>query len=120
MKNDTTSTKQSDSANQEAGGGWMRRLVRGWRARKRARTIARIRAHFAFFGYDISGLSDDEIEERSHIIAQTAATCGISAKEAAVGIQNISRAMSRHDSSANDEMRDRHLEQAPPEKGNDL
>lgn len=61
----------------------------------------------AFFGYDVSDISDEEIEERSRIIAQTAATCGISAKEAAVGIQNICRAMSRHDSSANNDSQSR-------------
>lgn len=93
--NDITSTKQFDSVNQEAGGGWMRRLVRGWRARKKARTIARLRAHMAFFGYDVSNLSDEEIEEGVRSIAAKVSACGISAKEAAEGLQAVSKAMSR-------------------------
>ena len=47
----------------------------------------------AFFGYDVSDLSDEEIEAGVAEYGKRIAKCGLSAEEVAIGLQRISNAL---------------------------
>lgn len=56
---------------------------RQWRAnRERRRAFRSIRGHLAFFGFDTSQMTDEEIEQAVVNLGRVAATAGVSAEQA--------------------------------------
>jgi hypothetical protein len=83
----------------------IRRIVLRWKVRhlfsemtpeerlafERKRSIAEIRATFAFFGYDLSDMTDEQIEEGVQNVARVLATVGVSARDAAQALSFLAR-----------------------------
>ena len=61
--------------------------------RKRSRAIARIRCECAFWGHDLSELSDDEVEAGVMRLGKVVASAGLTVAEACEGIWAMNRAL---------------------------
>lgn len=72
---------------------WYHRLVRRWRDHRKRQSLRAIREHMAFFGYDVSDLSDEEIEKGVAEYGKRIAKCGLSAEEVTIGLQRISNVL---------------------------
>lgn len=79
------------SKNRKSVGGYLHYLVRWWCDRQHKKTIKNIRDHMFFFGYDLSHLSDEELEERLTFASKLVARCGVTAKEATQCILHITK-----------------------------
>ncbi len=70
----------------------MNRFVLWQQLRLRKKCIKRLRGHFAFFGYDTSGMTDDEIEACVTLAGKKIAKMGVSLQQATHGFEAIARA----------------------------
>ena len=63
--------------------------------RRRKRALRNIRAMYAFFGKDVSDLTDEEIEERRASASAVFSTAGFTAQETANGLKVFSLTLKR-------------------------
>ena len=71
-------------------GGRLHRFVMWFEYRRRGKTIENIKAHMLFFGYDISDMTDEEIEEGLVKISEIVSKTGVTTKQAADALSQLS------------------------------
>lgn len=68
-------------------------MVRWWCNKQHKKTVKRIRNHMLFFGYDLSHLTDEKLEEHLTFASKQVAMCGVTAKEATQSLLYITKAI---------------------------
>ena len=69
-----------------------------YRARQRRRCVSRLRDHLAFFGHDVSNLTDDEIEQGIVRASRLWAQAGFSVEVATEAMRQLGAAVNEHGS----------------------
>ena len=70
--------------------GRLHKFVMWFARRKKKKAIENLKAHMLFFGYDISDMTDEEIEEGLTRISEMVSKTGVTTKQATDALKQLS------------------------------